>query len=71
MKCPDCGTEYECPCDSCSTRKKSDWKRTDMTSDKNDWKEVCPGCGKSESIHWWYDEDGRQYEANKLEEAKK
>ena len=61
MICPDCETKYLCPCKICVTNNKSLWKRIERTEDGKDWKEVCPGCGKSESINWWMDEEYRQY----------
>jgi len=36
-----------------------------MSNDHNDWDEVCPICGKCESVHWWFDESFRQYEVTK------
>lgn len=62
MICPACKTEYKCPCPSCNEHCPSQWKMVDMQEDGEDWNEVCPGCGKSESVHWWFDEEFRQYE---------
>jgi len=39
-----------------------------MSIDKSSWDEICPTCGKSESIHWWFDESFRQYEVTKIKE---
>lgn len=65
MKCPVCQTEYKCTCISCAEHTTSDWKKINMSNDHNDWDEVCPICGKCESVHWWFDESFRQYEVTK------
>lgn len=65
MLCPNCQTEYKCPCRACTEHTPSGWKKINMSDDKNDWDEVCPTCGKCESIHWWFDEEYRQYELTK------
>lgn len=53
MNCPECGTEYQCPCDSCVKRKPSKWTISNTSDDGNNWDETCPGCGKTESIYVW------------------
>lgn len=69
MKCPYCGTEYKCPCQACFSEK-SNWKRINMSNDGKDWNEVCPGCGKSESVHWWFEEMFSQFLAKEVKEKK-
>lgn len=68
MKCPICDTKYICTCKSCTEHTPSNWERVNMSIDKSSWDEICPTCGKSESIHWWFDESFRQYEVTKIKE---
>jgi hypothetical protein len=61
MKCPKCGTDYVCPCKSCAERNKDKkpwpWGPDDLQS--------CAGCGFTQHVDQWLDEDVRQMkEAN-------
>jgi len=66
MVCPKCKTEYNCPCDSCKKnfpKLKQTFVRFDICDDN--WKEMCLKCGFTRDAHWWFDEEGRQYELKK------
>lgn len=64
MKCPDCNQKYQCPCESCISRKPilKPWIRTNLSQDRNDWDESCPNCGVTKNVHEWNEEEYRQYE---------
>lgn len=66
MKCPKCENEYVCPCDSCMERKKDKVPWTLKGTNDDDMEQACPNCGFSKSIHWWFEEQFRQYEKTKV-----
>ena len=58
MVCPNCKTEYVCPCPSCAktfSKNKIPWISHD------DDTESCPTCGLRKHLDEWLNEEGKQY----------
>lgn len=56
MNCPQCNTEYKCPCDSCIKKQLSNFC---FTEDGNHIQ--CKICGFAASADWWLDYELRIY----------
>jgi hypothetical protein len=54
MKCPSCGTDYTCPCNSCNP----DTPNTKFSFEPDGIK--CLSCGIVRDEGWWMDEEYRQ-----------
>ncbi len=70
MICPNCGTEYACPCGSCSQRRgANDQNKFSFETDGI----KCLTCGIVKDESWWMDEEIHQlcnkYRVNTLSEV--
>ena len=56
--CPECGTEYVCPCKHCAdtfSKGKTLWIWHDDDTVE------CPTCGLRRHLDWWEEEELKQY----------
>ena len=62
--CPNCKTEYTCPCDSCK-KNFPDRKHWIVANEEDHtWSESCPTCGLTKDVHEWEAIFWQQYKQN-------
>lgn len=61
MICPSCKQAVACGQPCCKEKNGKDAMIIGDINDEEDWNESCPHCGLTESVHWWMDEEYKQY----------
>lgn len=71
LQCPNCKTDYKCPCNSCKERFYKNNEEQLFSFVGND-KIKCNTCGLIEHDEWWFDQEYDQtlefYNVNSLKE---